>query len=81
MLALAAAEQRAVLTNNVRDYRAAHERMRVCGDDHCGVIYTYDDTLPRNRAAFPIWVSTLQAFLEAHPAENTLLNREHHLLP
>ena len=66
---------------NVRDYRAAHERMRVRGEDHYGVVYTYDDRLPRNKAAFPLWVSTLQEFLEAHWADDTLLNREHHLLP
>lgn len=81
VLAAAASEQRAVVTNNVRDYRAAHERMRGRGEDHYGVIYTHDDTLPRNKAAFPLWVATLGAFLEALPAENTLMNRVHHLLP
>lgn len=81
LLAAAAAEQRAVVTNNVRDYRAAHERMRARGDDHYGVVYTHDDTLPRNKAGFPLWVSTLEALLAAHPAENALLNRARHLLP
>ena len=80
VLAAAAAEQRAVVTNNVRDYRAAHERMRARREDHYGIIYTHDDTLPRHKAAFPLWVSTLEEFLEAHPAEKTLLNRAHHLL-
>ena len=81
VLAAAALEQRAVVTNNIRDYHAAHERMRAHGEDHYGVIYTHDDTLPRNRAAFPLWVSALEAFLRAHPAEIALLNRVQHLLP
>jgi len=81
VLAAAALEQRAVVTNNIRDYHAAHERMRARGEDHYGVIYTHDDTLPRNRAAFPLWVSALEAFLRAHPAEIALLNRVQHLLP
>jgi hypothetical protein len=81
VLASAASEQRAVVTNNVRDYHAAHERMRARGDDHYGVIYTYDDTLPRNKAAFPLWVSTLEAFLQAQPEDSALLNRVQHLLP
>jgi hypothetical protein len=55
--------------------------MRARGEDHYGVIYTYDDTLPRNKSAFPLWVSTLEALLAARPAENALLNRVHHLLP
>ena len=80
VLAAAALEQRAVVTNNIRDYHAAHERMRARGEDHYGVIYTHDDTLPRNRAAFPL-VSALEAFLRAHPAEIALLNRVQHLLP
>ncbi|MGH3115281.1 MAG: hypothetical protein ACRDOP_17620, partial [Gaiellaceae bacterium] len=73
--------QRAVVTNNVRDYLAAHERLRARVEDHYGVVYTYDDTLPRNRAAFTLWVSTLEALVEARPAETALLNRVHHLLP
>jgi predicted nuclease of predicted toxin-antitoxin system len=75
----ATAEQRAVVTNNVRDYRIVHERMRARGDDHYGIIYSYDDTLPRNKEAFLLWVSTLEKLLEAHRADEALLNREHHL--
>lgn len=75
VLAAAAAERRAVVTNNVRDYRLAHERTLARGDDHYGAIYTYDDTLARTKAAIPLWVTTLEQFLEAHPAEDALLNR------
>ncbi|MGH3030489.1 MAG: DUF5615 family PIN-like protein [Gaiellaceae bacterium] len=81
VLEAAAADQRAVVTNNVRDYLAAHERLRARGEDHYGIVYTYADTLPRNRAAFTLWVSTLEALVETRPAEMALLNRVHHLLP
>jgi len=79
VLTAAVAEQRAVVTNNVRDYRQAHERMRARGEDHYGVVYTHDDTLPRNKAALPLWVATLAEFLDARPAVDALLNREYHL--
>jgi nucleoside-diphosphate-sugar epimerase len=79
VLTAAVAEQRAVVTNNVRDYRQAHERMQARGEDHYGVIYTHDDTLPRNKAAFSLWVTTLAEFLGARPALDALVNREHHL--
>jgi predicted nuclease of predicted toxin-antitoxin system len=81
ILEAAAAEQRAVVTNNIRDYRVAHARMRARGDDHYGVIYTYDDTLQRNKPAFSLWVSALQEFLDGRPAVDALLDREHHLRP
>lgn len=75
MLQAAASEHWAVVTNNVRDYRVAHERALARGETHYGVIYTYDDTLPRNKAAIPLWLATLEQFLGAHPAEDALLNR------
>ena len=81
VLAAAAGEQRAVVTNNVRDYLVAHGRLRARGGDHYGVVFTYDDTLPRNKAAFPLWVSALEEFLGARPGDEALLNRIYHLLP
>jgi Domain of unknown function (DUF5615) len=79
VLGAAAAERRAVVTNNVRDYRVAHARMQARGETHYGIAYTYDDRLPRNRAAFSLWVSTLEELLTARPDEDALLNRVHHL--
>src|SRR3989442_7414263 len=80
VLAAAAAERRAVVTNNVRDYRVAHERVWPRGETHDGVVYTYDDTLPRNKASTALWVSKLSDFLDARPADDALLNRTHLLL-
>ncbi|MGH3005457.1 MAG: DUF5615 family PIN-like protein [Gaiellaceae bacterium] len=81
VLEAAVAEHRAVVTNNVRDYRVVQERLRARDEDHYGIIYTHDDTLPRNRTAFQLWVLTLEKLLKARPAETALLNRVHHLLP
>lgn len=75
VLEASAAEQRAVVTNTIRDYRAAHERTLARGERHYGVVYTYDDTLPRTKTAIPLWVSALAQFLEAHPDEGELVNR------
>ena len=75
VLAAAAAERRAVVTNNVRDYQPAQERTLARGETHYGVIYTYDNTLPRNKASIQLWVTTLDKLLKANPAEDALLNR------
>jgi predicted nuclease of predicted toxin-antitoxin system len=80
VLAAAAAERRAVVTNNVRDYRLAHERVLARGENHYGVVYTYDETLPRNKDSIALWVSKLSGFLDARPADDALLNRMHLLL-
>ena len=75
VLAAATAEQRAVVTNNVRDFRVAHERVLARGETHYGVIYTFYGSLPRNRAAISLWVTTLELFLSTHEPDDALLNR------
>jgi len=44
-----------------------------------GMLFTYDTSLPRRRADSPLWVTTLEAFLSGHEAEDALRNRVHHL--
>jgi predicted nuclease of predicted toxin-antitoxin system len=68
-------EHRAVVTNNVRDYRVAHERALARGETHFGLIYTYDDTLQRDKASISLWVPSLAELLEEHPAEDALVDR------
>ena len=68
-------EQRAVVTNNVRDFRVAHERVIARGEAHYGVIHTFDGSLPRNKAAISLWVRTLEQLLLAHRSDGALLNR------
>ena len=75
VLGAGAAEQRAVVTNNVRDFRVAHERVIARSETHYGVIYTFDDSLPRNKDAIGLWVTTLERLLHTHPSDSALLNR------
>jgi len=75
VLEAATAEHRAVVTNNVRDFRVAHERALARGDTHYGVVYTFDDSLPRNKAAVGLWVRTLERFLRSHEPDDALLGR------
>lgn len=75
VVAAAADEQRAVVTNNVRDYRVVHERIRARGETHYGIVFTYDDTLPRSKAAIPLWVTRLADLLDAHRGDRALVDR------
>jgi predicted nuclease of predicted toxin-antitoxin system len=75
ILEAATAEQRAVVTNNVRDFRVAHERILARGETHYGVIYTFDSSLPRNKAGISLWVTMLERFLRTHEPDDALVNR------
>jgi predicted nuclease of predicted toxin-antitoxin system len=76
-----AAEKRAVVTNDVLDFGLIHSQMSGAGEEHFGMLFTNDATMPRNKASIPLWVKTLKAILEASPADDALRNRVRHLLP
>jgi predicted nuclease of predicted toxin-antitoxin system len=76
-----ASEGQAIVTANVRDFRIVHERMLARSEDHYGIIFTFDDTLPRSKSSITLWVQTLDAFLRAHAPDDALRNRTHILQP
>ena len=69
VLRRAADERRALLTNDVLD----------SGAGHFGIVFTDDATMPRNKAAAPLWTKALRKLLKAHPADDALRNRVLHL--
>lgn len=79
VLRRAAAEQRALVTNDVLDFGLLHDRLLAAGEEHYGVVFTDDATLPRDKASIPLWVNALSALLDVHPTEDALRNRIHHL--
>jgi hypothetical protein len=74
-----AAEKRAVVTNDVLDFQLIHNRLPASGEEHYGLVFTNDATMPRNKVSIPLWVRALTALLEAHPADDALRNRVRHL--
>jgi predicted nuclease of predicted toxin-antitoxin system len=71
----AAAERRALVSNDVLDFKLIHNRMLADGEGHCGILFTDDMAMPRNKASIPLWVQALKGFLEANPADEALRNR------
>ena len=45
-----AAEQRTLVTNDVLDFQLIHNQMLAAGEEHYGLIFTSDSTMPRNKA-------------------------------
>jgi predicted nuclease of predicted toxin-antitoxin system len=76
---LMAVERRAIVTNNIADFQNIHDRFTAAGKEHYGLIFTFDPTMPRTKAAVPQWIEVLADLLAAHQGEDALRNRVHHL--
>lgn len=74
-----ATERRAIVTNDIADFQAIHDRLLAAGDEHYGMIFTFDATMPRTKHAIPRWVRALTELLTEHTREDSLRNRIHHL--
>ena len=74
-----AAEQRALVTNDVLDFQLIHNQMLTADEEHYGLIFTSDSTMPRNKASVPLWVKALKKVMAEHPTDDALKNRVRHL--
>jgi len=74
-----AAEQRAIVTNDIADFQAIHDQFLLAAEEHHGMIFTFDATMPRNKAAIGGWVQALTKLLAQHTDENSLRNQIIHL--
>lgn len=79
VLRRAAADRRALVTNDVLDFQLIHNQLLAAGEEHYGIVFTDDATLPRNKASIPLWVKTLGELLKASPSDDALRSRIRHL--
>jgi predicted nuclease of predicted toxin-antitoxin system len=75
-----ATERRTIVTNDIADFQAIHDQFLAGGDEHYGIVFTFDATMPRTKDAVPQWVQTLSELLAGHADDDSLRNRIHHLL-
>ena len=76
VMALARAERRAVVTNNVRDFRPLHhEAITPGGPGHYGMIFL-PGSYRRTRADTGRIITALESVLVKHPGERDLANGE-----
>jgi predicted nuclease of predicted toxin-antitoxin system len=74
-----AAERRAVATNDVLDFILLHNQLAAAGEEHYGIVFTDDASMPRNKASIPLWVETLATLLKQSKPDGALRNRVRHL--
>jgi len=76
VVSLARAEQRAIVTNNVRDFRPLHAELVAAGKEgHAGMVFV-PANVPRTKAATGQLVAALEAKLTEYPRQDSLVNGE-----
>jgi Domain of unknown function (DUF5615) len=70
-----ALEERAIMTNNVKDFVPLANRAAVDGHDHYGLLLNSDKSLPRGLDAIGRVVDTLDEFLCRHQAKDNCRNQ------
>lgn len=74
LMQLAASDRRALMTNNVRDFTPLAQTWAAAGLTHYGLIFTSDSKWPRGKNTIDRFVAALDAFMDARPAEDAMLN-------
>lgn len=74
-----AAERRVIVTNDIADFQAIHDQFLAAGEEHQGMVFAFDATMPRSRDAVEQWVQAISRLIAEHPGEDALRNRVHHL--
>lgn len=75
LLAFAASEGRALLTNNTRHFVPLASRWVASGRDHCGLVLTSDSSMPRGKNSIGLYVTTLHQVMAANPDARALTNQ------
>jgi predicted nuclease of predicted toxin-antitoxin system len=76
VVALARAERRAIVTNNLRDFRPLHaELVAATGEGHAGMVFV-PANMPRTKAATGQLVVALEAKLGEYPSDVDLAKGE-----
>jgi NADPH-dependent 2,4-dienoyl-CoA reductase/sulfur reductase-like enzyme len=70
-----AQERRALMTNNVKDFIPLASRAALEADDHYGLLFTSDRSMPRRGDAIGRFVEALDGFLQRHEDEGSYRNQ------
>lgn len=75
LLRQATADGRALLTNNVRDFAPLAGTWAARNEEHRGLIFTSDESLPRSRNTIGDYVEKLRELLDANPGDDAFRGR------
>jgi hypothetical protein len=75
LFARMASERRAIVTNNVKDFMRLADRAATTGEEHYGVLFTSDKSMPRRKDAIGRFLSVLDGLLTETSEEDAYRNR------
>lgn len=75
LLRVATEQGRALLTNNVSDFAPLSRAWVSRGEQHMGLIFTSDESMPRARNTIGLYIEKLSELLDASPEEEALRGR------
>jgi predicted nuclease of predicted toxin-antitoxin system len=75
LLRRATADGRALLTNNVRDFAPLAKTWAAGEEEHLGLIFTSDESLPRSRNTIGTYVERLRELLDRSTADEAFRGR------
>ncbi len=70
-----AGERLASVTNNVKDFLRLADRAATTGEEHHGVLFTSDKSMPRRKDAIRRFLSVLDRLSTESPEEGAYRNR------
>jgi Domain of unknown function (DUF5615) len=70
-----AQERRAIMTNNVKDFVPLASHAAVAADDHYGLLFTSDSSMPRRSDTIGRLVDALDGFLRRYEGEENYRNQ------
>ncbi|MGH7758912.1 MAG: DUF5615 family PIN-like protein [Candidatus Dormibacteria bacterium] len=76
LLSWAASQQRALVTNNIRDFRPLHANYLSASTNHYGIILLPSSKFSLRLEALGVIVIALDSFLSDHPGAAELVGRE-----
>ena len=75
LMQAAVAQGRALLTNNVRHFAPLATDWAARGEEHFGLIFTSDESMPRSRRTIGLYVERLDELLEHRPGQEAVRGR------
>ena len=79
VLSAAVRDRRAVVTNNIKDFRPMHAAYLKMDTKHCGIVFVPTDKYGLRRNQLGALITALDQLLVQLPADDALQDREHFL--
>ncbi len=74
-------EKRVLVSSAVLDFQLIHNQLQAAGEEHYGLVFVSDSSVPRDKASASLHAKALKKLLKTNPADDALRNRVRHLAP